>query len=41
LKLALDETGAWFQTKNIDLKTLALIAETDSTIVRNQLVVKK
>jgi ribonuclease HI len=40
LKLALDETVAWFQTKNIDLKTLSLIVETDSTIVRNRLVVK-
>ena len=40
MKLALDETVTWFQTKPIDLKTLYLIVETDSTIVRNRLVVK-
>lgn len=40
LKLALDEAVAWFQRNNSDLKTLTLIVETDSTIVRNRLVVK-
>jgi ribonuclease HI len=40
LKLALDETAAWFQSKAIDLKTISLVVETDSTIVRNRLVVK-
>jgi ribonuclease HI len=40
LKLALDEVVGWFQPKSTDLKTLSLIVETDSTIVRNRLVVK-
>ena len=40
LKLALDEAAGWFQGKALDLKTLSLIVETDSTIVRNRLVVK-
>lgn len=40
LKLALDEAVGWFQSKAIELKSLALVVETDSTIVRNRLVVK-
>jgi ribonuclease HI len=40
LKLALDEAVGWFQSKAIDLKTLSLVVETDSTIVKNRLVVK-
>ena len=40
LKLALDEAAAWFQSKGMDLKSLSLLIETDSTIVRNRLVVK-
>ena len=40
LKLALDEAVAWFQKKAIELKSLSLLVETDSTIVRNRLVVK-
>jgi ribonuclease HI len=40
LKLALDEADAWFQEKAIELKSLSLVIETDSTIVRNRLVVK-
>jgi ribonuclease HI len=40
LKLALDETLVWFQSKTIEPKTLSLVIETDSTIVRNRLVVK-
>ena len=40
LKLALDEAVVWFQAKAIDLKSLSLAIETDSTIVRNRLVVK-
>ena len=40
LKLALDEAVGWFQSKAIELKTLSLVVETDSTIVRNRLVVK-
>ena len=40
LKLALDETVGRFQSKAIELKSLALVIETDSTIVRNRLVVK-
>ena len=40
LKLALDEAVRWFQVKAIDLKTLWLVVETDSMIVRNRLVVK-
>ena len=40
LKLALDEALGWFQEKSIELKSLSLIIETDSTIVRNRLVVK-
>jgi ribonuclease HI len=40
LKLALDEAAGWFQSHSTNLKTLSLIIETDSTIVRNRLVVK-
>src|ERR1039458_51603 len=40
LKLALDEAVGWFQSKAIDVKTLSLVVETDSTIVKNRLVVK-
>ena len=40
LKLALDEAAGWFQKKAIELKSLSLVIETDSTIVRNRLVVK-
>jgi ribonuclease HI len=40
LKLGLDEAVAWLQSKDIALKPLALAIETDSTIVRNRLVVK-
>jgi len=40
LKLALDEAAGWFQSHSTDLKTFSLIIETDSTIVRNRLVVK-
>jgi hypothetical protein len=40
LKLALDEAVAWLEAKVIDLKTLSLVVETDSMIVRNRLVVK-
>ena len=40
MKLALDEAVGWFQSKSTDLKTLSLTLETDSTIVRNRLVVK-
>jgi len=40
LKLALDEAVGWLQSKSMDLKTLTLLIETDSTIVRNRLVVK-
>ena len=40
LKLALDEAVRSFQEKAIELKSLALVVETDSTIVRNRLVVK-
>lgn len=40
LKLALDEATGWFQAKAIDVKTVSLVVETDSTIVRNRLVVK-
>ena len=40
LKLALDEAVAWFRSKGMDLKSLSLLIETDSTIVRNRLVVK-
>ena len=40
LKLALDEAQSWFQSKAIGLKALSLVVETDSTIVRNRLVVK-
>jgi len=40
LKLALDEAVGWFQSESIDLKTLSLLVETDSTIVKNRLVVK-
>src|ERR1039458_2727442 len=38
LKLALDEAVGWFQSKAIDVKTLSLVVETDSTIVKNRLV---
>jgi len=40
LKLALDEAVVWFQAQVIELKSLSLVVETDSTIVRNRLVVK-
>jgi len=40
LKLALDEALGWFQEKSIELKSLSLAIETDSTIVRNRLAVK-
>ena len=40
LKLALDEAVRWFQSKATELKSLSLVVETDSTIVRNRLVVK-
>lgn len=40
LKLALDEAVGWFQKKTVELKSLSLVIETDSTIVRNRLVVK-
>jgi len=40
LKLALDEAVGRFQSESIDLKTLSLIIETDSTIVKNRLMVK-
>ena len=40
LKLALDEAVRSFQEKAIELKSLSLVIETDSTIVRNRLVVK-
>ena len=40
LKLALDEAVVWFGAAAIDLKNMALVVETDSTIVRNRLVVK-
>lgn len=40
LKLALDEVTEWLQARAIDLQALTLVIETDSTIVRNRLVVK-
>jgi ribonuclease HI len=40
LKLALDEAVDWLKAKGIDLNSLSLVVETDSTIVRNRLVVK-
>jgi len=40
LKLALDEAVGWFRSQAISLKVLSLVIETDSTIVRNRLVVK-
>jgi len=40
LKLALDEAARLFQEKAVELKSLSLVIETDSTIVRNRLVVK-
>ena len=40
LKLALDEAQSWFQANGIELNTLSLVVETDSTILRNRLVVK-
>lgn len=38
LKLALDETVAWLESKAINPRTLSLVVETDSTIVRNRLM---
>jgi ribonuclease HI len=40
LKMALDEAVAWFQSKSIEMMSLSLVVETDSTIVRKRLVVK-
>jgi len=40
LKLALDELLGWCQARGTGLKTLALAVETDSTIVKNRLVMK-
>ena len=40
LKMALDQAVAWFHSKNIELTSLSLVVETDSTIVRNRLVTK-
>lgn len=40
LKLGLDEAMAWLGANGIDPKTLSLMIETDSMIVRNRLVVK-
>jgi len=40
LNLALAAAVEWLQVKAIDLKTLSLLVETDSTIVRNRLAVK-
>ena len=40
LKMALDEAVAWFHSETIELASLSLVVETDSTIVRNRLVVK-
>ena len=40
LKMALDEAVESFQENAIELKSLSLVIETDSTIVRNRLVVK-
>jgi ribonuclease HI len=40
LKMALDEAVGRFQSEAIDLKSLSLLIETDSTIVKNRLVVK-
>ena len=40
LKLALDEAAGWFLEKAVGLESLSLVIETDSTIVRNRLVVK-
>ena len=40
LKLALDEAVGWFRSESVGLKSLSLVVETDSTIVRNRLVVK-
>jgi len=40
LKLALDEAVCWFRNQAIELKASSLVVETDSTIVRNRLVVK-
>jgi ribonuclease HI len=40
LKMALDETLVWSQSNTIEPKNLRLVIETDSTIVRNRLVVK-
>jgi ribonuclease HI len=40
LKLALDQAVTRFQSDKTDLKSLSLVVETDSTIVRNRLMVK-
>jgi ribonuclease HI len=40
LKMALDEAARSFHEKTIELKSLSLVVETDSTIVRNRLVAK-
>ena len=40
LRLALDEAVRSFQEMAIELKSLSLVIETDSTIVRNRLAVK-
>ena len=38
--MALDEAVAWFHSESIELTSLSLVVETDSTIVRNRLVGK-
>ena len=40
LKLALDEAVEWFRSNAVDLETLSLAVETDSTVVKNRLMVK-
>lgn len=40
LKLGLDEAMAWLQANGVAAKTLSLLIETDSMIVRNRLMVK-
>lgn len=40
LKMALEESARSFREKAVELKSLSLVIETDSTIVRNRLVVK-
>jgi len=40
LKLALDEAVGWLQSEAMNVKGVSLLVETDSTIVRNRLVVK-